>query len=97
MPRKGTCTKQNTSFELLNVRIGLELRPAGEMREREKGEQKSQNRYTSTLCGGASCVPISTKFGEFVGLTNVITYTQNGLKYSMGFTRPTGGKTHVSL
>ena len=30
-PPKGTCTNQNTSFELLNVWIGSELRPAGEM------------------------------------------------------------------
>ena len=34
---KGTCTKQNTSFELLNVRISLALRPVGEMRKRKIG------------------------------------------------------------
>ena len=96
-PRKGTCTKQNTSFEQLNVRIGLELRPVGEMRKLKKRENKSQNRYISPLCGGAPCEPISTKFGLFVGLTNVITYTKNGSKIPIGFSRPTGGKTHVSL
>ena len=32
---KGTYTKPNTSFELLNVRIGVELRPVGEMRKRK--------------------------------------------------------------
>ena len=36
----GTSTKQNTSFELLNVRIGPELRPVGEMRKRKKGRTK---------------------------------------------------------
>ena len=39
-PRKGTCTKQDTSFELSNVRIGSELRPVGEMRKRKKGRTK---------------------------------------------------------
>ena len=33
---KGTCTNQNTSFELLNVWIGSELRPVGEMRKLKK-------------------------------------------------------------
>ena len=57
----------------------------------------SQNRYISPLCGGAPCEPISTKFGVFVGLTNVITYAKNGSKIFFGFSRPTGGKTHISL
>ena len=35
-PWKGTCSKQNTSFEPLYVRIGPELRPVGEMRKRKK-------------------------------------------------------------
>ena len=54
-PRKGTCMKQNTSFELSSVRIGWKLRPVGEMRKRKnikKGERKSQNRYISPLCTG---------------------------------------------
>ena len=34
--QRDTCTKHNTSFELLNVRIGPELRPVGEMRKRKK-------------------------------------------------------------
>ena len=63
----------------------------------KKGEQKSQNRYISPLCGGTPCQPISTKFGVFVGLTNVITYTENSTKSFIGFSRSTGGKTHVSL
>ena len=63
-PRKGTCSKLNTSFELLNVRIGLVLRPVGEMRKRKKkGVHKSQKCDISPLCGGAPCEPISTKFG----------------------------------
>ena len=58
------------------MRIGPQLRPVGEMRKRKnikKGEQKSQNCDISPLSGGAPCEPISTKFGVFVGLTNVIT------------------------
>ena len=35
-PRKGTCTKQSTSFELSSVRIGWKLRPVGEMKKRKK-------------------------------------------------------------
>ena len=35
----------------------------------KNGEQKSQNRYNSPLCSGATCEPISTKFGVFVGRT----------------------------
>ena len=61
------------------------------------GEQKSQNRYISPLCGGAPCKPISTKFGVFVGLTNVITYAKNNFKISSDFSRATGEKTYVSL
>ena len=34
---------------------------------------------------------------SFVGLTDLITYTKNGLKISNGFFRPTGGKTQLSL
>ena len=63
----------------------------------KKGEQKSQKCDISPLCGGAPCEPISTKFGVFVGLTNVITYAKIGFKISIGFSRPTGGKTQVSL
>ena len=96
-PQTGTCTKQNTSFKLLNVRIGPELRPVGEMRKLKKGERKSQNRDISPLCGDAPCESISIKFDMFVGLTNIITYTKNGFKISIGFSRTTGGKTHFSL
>ena len=32
-----------------------------------------------------------------VGLTNVITCAKIGFKISIGFSRPTGGKTQVSL
>ena len=78
-----------------------EVRPVGEMRKRtkniKKGEQKSQKCDISPLCGGAPCEPISTKFGVFVGLINVITCAKNGFKTYIGFSRPTGGKTHVSL
>ena len=63
----------------------------------KKGEQKSQKCDISPLCGGAPCEPISTKFGVFVGLTNVITCAKIGFKISIGFSRPTGGKTQVSL
>ena len=86
--------------ELLNVWIGSELRPVGEMRKRKKkkkGEQKSQKCDISPLCGGAPCVPLSTKLSVFVGLTNVITCAKIGFKISIGFSRPTGGKTQVSL
>ena len=63
----------------------------------KKGRKKAQNRDISPLCGGSPCEPISTKFGVFLGLTNVITYAKNGSKISIGFSRPTGGKAHVSL
>ena len=61
-----------------------------------KRENKSQKCDISPLCGGAPCEPISTKFGVFVGLTNIIIYAKNGLKIFSGFFRATGGKTHVS-
>ena len=61
-------------------------RPIRIKKKKKKGEQKSQKCDISPLCGGAPCEPISTKFGVFVGLTNVITCA-----------RPTGGKTQVSL
>ena len=85
------------------MRIGYKLRPVGEMRKRKqknikkKGEQKSQKCDISPLCGGAPCEPISTKLGVFVGLTNVITCAKNGFETYIGFSRPTGGKKHVSL
>ena len=68
-----------------------------EKKIQQKGEQKSQKCNISPLCGGAPCELISTKFGLFVGLTNVITCAKIGFKISIGFSRPTGGKTHVSL
>jgi hypothetical protein len=37
--RESTCTEQNTSFELSNVRISPDLRPASEMRKRKKCEK----------------------------------------------------------
>ena len=49
------------------------------------GEQKSQSRDISPLCGGAPCEPITKKFGVFVGLTNIITYTENSSKIFIGF------------
>ena len=68
------------------------------MRKRKKkGEQKSQKCDISPLCGGAPCKLIATTFGVFVGLTNVITYAKNSFKIASGFSRATGGKTHVSL
>ena len=39
-PPKGTCTKQNTSFEPLSVRIGSELRRVREERKQKKGRTK---------------------------------------------------------
>ena len=60
-------------------------------------EHKSQKCDISPLCGGTPCAPISTKIGVFVGLTDVITFTKNGSKISIGFSRTTGGKTHVSI
>ena len=68
-----------------------------EKKYKKKGEQKSQKCDISPLCGGAPCELISTKFGVFVGLTNVITCAKIGFKISIGFRRPTGGKTQVSL
>ena len=92
-------TKQNTSFEPWNVRIGPELRPVGEKRKRKqmkKGEHKSQNRDVSPLCGGAPCEPISITFGVFIGLINIITYVKSGPNIVNGFSRPTGEKIQVS-
>ena len=58
------------------MRIGPELRPEEtEKKFKTKGEQKSQNRDISPLCGGATCEPISIKFCMFIDLTNVVTYT----------------------
>ena len=82
------------------MQIVPEMRPVGEMLKRKnekKGEQKSPNRDISPLCGGATCEPITMKFGVFVGLTDVITYTKSGSKISNGISRSTGGKTNVSL
>ena len=60
-------------------------------------EQKSQDRDIPLLYGGVPCGPISIKFVVFVGLTNGITYAKKDAKMSYGFSRPVGGKTHVSL
>ena len=38
----------------------------------KKGEQKPQNGDISPLCSGFTCELISTKFGVFVGLTDVV-------------------------
>ena len=65
--------------------------------ETEKGITKVTNRDILPLCGGVTCEPISTKFGVFVGLTDVVTYTKNGSEISNGFSRPTGGKTPISF
>ena len=43
-PPKGTCTKQNTSFEPSSVRFGWKLRPVGEMRKRKKKYKKRENK-----------------------------------------------------
>ena len=48
-PRKDTCTKQNMSFELLNVRIGLELQPVGEMIEDTEKYEKGENLSHKTV------------------------------------------------
>ena len=55
------------------------------------GDQKSQKCDISPLCGGAPCESILTKFGVFVGLTNVI-YAKNGFNIFSGFSMATGGK-----
>ena len=74
------------------------MRPVGELMKRKKmGEQKSQTVIFHHYVEVFPCEPISTKFGVFVGLTNDITYTKNSSKGFIGFSRPTGGKTHVSL
>ena len=71
------------------------------MRKRKKilkKENKSHKTVTFHHCVEVPpCEPISTKFGAFVGLTNVITYTKIGFKISIGFFRPTGRKTSISL
>jgi len=71
------------------------------MRKRKKKKKRENICHKkcdiSPLCGGAACGPISTKFGVFVGLTNVITYAKNGFKIFIGFSGATGGKTRVSL
>jgi hypothetical protein len=69
-------------------------------RKNKKAEQKSksQNCDISRLCGGATCkTAISTKSGVLVGFADVITYPKIALIMSNGFSRVTGGKTHVSL
>ena len=83
--RRGTCAKQNTSLELLNERIGPELRPVGEMRKRKKGITSHKTVAFHQCVAAPPCQLISTKFGVFLGLTNVITYTKNGLNYPLVF------------
>ena len=61
--------------------------------ETEKRENKSHKCDISPLCGGAPCEPISTKFGVFVGLINVITCAKNSFKTYISFSSPTGGKS----
>ena len=65
--------------------------------ETEKRENESHKTVTFHHRVAAPPEPISIKFGVFVGLTNDITYTKNGFKIFIGFSRPTSGKTHVSL
>ena len=43
--RKSSCTKQNNWFELSNVRIGLELRPGGEIKK-QKNIKKGRTKVT---------------------------------------------------
>ena len=62
--------------------------------ETEKEEQKSLNRGIPPLCGGATCKPITNKFGMFVGLTDVVTFANNSNGSSR---RPIGGRMHVFL
>ena len=63
-------------------------------KKNKKGEQKSQNRENSPLCGGATCKPITNKFGMFVGLTDVVTFANNSNGSSR---RPIGEGMHVFL
>ena len=80
------------------MRIGLELRPVGEMKKREKRKNKSHKTMIFHHCVAAPPVNRSQpNFDVFVGLSNFITYSKNGSKISIGFSRPTGGKTHISL
>ena len=60
-------------------------------------EQKSQNRDITPLCCGATCQLISTKFVVVVGPTDRVTFTKSDSAMCTGFSRPTGGKTHVAL
>jgi len=51
--------------------------------------------YISPPCGGAISQPISTKFGEFVDLIDVITLAKFGSKIFIGFSsRLRGRKKH---
>jgi hypothetical protein len=84
------------------VRIGPELQSVGEMRKLNKNKnKKGRTKVTKPLniitVWRRPREPISTKVGVFVGLTNVITYANNGCKIVNGFSKPTGGKTHASL
>jgi len=79
------------------VQFGPKLRPVGWRGNGKKGgRRKSQNRYISPPRGGAISQPIFTKFGEFVGLTDVITPAKVGYKIFIGFSRPRGGKSNFS-
>ena len=60
-PWKGTCTKQNTSFELWSVRIGTKLRPVGEMRKQKKRENESHKPWYFTTVWRR---PLSTDLNE---------------------------------
>ena len=70
------------------------------MRERKNKKMQNKSHKTVTFhhCVEAPPVNRSPKnLSVFVGLTNVITYAKNGFKIDSGFSRATGGKTHVSL
>ena len=90
---KGTCTKQNTSFEPWSVRIGPELRPVGEMWKRKKENDLSNKPWHFTTTWRRH---MWTDRNQIVCafMSRRRNYVQKiGLQSSNGFFRPTVGKT----
>jgi len=91
---KGMCINRNTSFEPLAYK--LDQNATCELAEdtEKSGWRKSQNRYISPPRGYAISKWISSKCGEFVDLTEVVTPDKFGSKILIGFSTPRGGKKH---
>jgi len=71
---------------------------ADETEKKKKGGwKKNVTFHISPPCGHAISQPLSTKFGDFIDLTGVVTPAAFGFRIFIGFSRPRGGKKHFPI